>query len=40
MHGRKEHEPVTSRILLIDDDSRLADMIGEYLRDFGYEVDN
>ena len=29
---------MTSRILLIDDDSRLADMIGEYLRDFGYEV--
>ncbi len=30
---------MTSRILLIDDDSRLTDMVGDYLRRSGYEVD-
>ena len=29
---------MANRILLIDDDSRLAGMIGEYLREFGYAV--
>jgi len=30
---------VTSRLLLIDDDSRLTSMVGDYLRRNGYEVD-
>jgi DNA-binding response OmpR family regulator len=30
---------VTSRLLLIDDDSRLTAMVGDYLRRNGYEVD-
>jgi DNA-binding response OmpR family regulator len=30
---------VTSRLLLIDDDSRLTDMVGDYLRRNGFEVD-
>lgn len=29
---------MTGRILLIDDDARLADMIREYLQEFGYQV--
>ena len=32
-------EPVTSRLLLIDDDARLTDMVGGYLRHNGFEVD-
>ena len=31
--------PVTSRLLLIDDDLRLTTMVGDYLRRNGYEVD-
>jgi two-component system, OmpR family, phosphate regulon response regulator OmpR len=31
--------PVMSRLLLIDDDSRLTDMVGGYLRNNGFEVD-
>jgi DNA-binding response OmpR family regulator len=31
--------PVTSRLLLIDDDARLTDMVGGYLRHNGFEVD-
>nr|WP_206026731.1 response regulator transcription factor [Rubrivivax benzoatilyticus] len=31
--------PVTSRLLLIDDDSRLTTMVGDYLRRNGFEVD-
>jgi DNA-binding response OmpR family regulator len=30
---------VTSRLLLIDDDARLTDMVGTYLRNNGFEVD-
>ncbi len=30
---------MTSRLLLIDDDSRLTDMVGDYLRRNGFEVD-
>jgi two-component system, OmpR family, phosphate regulon response regulator OmpR len=30
---------VTSRLLLIDDDTRLTSMVGDYLRRNGYEVD-
>jgi two-component system phosphate regulon response regulator OmpR len=30
---------VTRRLLLIDDDSRLTDMVGDYLRRNGYDVD-
>ncbi len=32
-------EAVSSRILLIDDDTRLTDMVGDYLRRNGLEVD-
>jgi len=31
---------VTSRLLLIDDDARLTDMVGDYLRRNGFEVDS
>ena len=31
--------PVTSRLLLIDDDVRLTDMVGGYLRHNGFDVD-
>jgi two-component system, OmpR family, phosphate regulon response regulator OmpR len=30
---------MTARLLLIDDDARLSDMVGDYLRGCGYEVD-
>ncbi len=30
---------MTARLLLIDDDARLTDMVGDYLRRNGYEVD-
>jgi DNA-binding response OmpR family regulator len=30
---------VTPRLLLVDDDQRLTDMVGEYLRRHGFEVD-
>jgi len=30
---------LTARLLLIDDDARLTDMVGDYLRRNGYEVD-
>ena len=30
---------MSSRLLLVDDDSRLTDMVGEYLRRNGFEVD-
>ena len=30
---------MTTRLLLIDDDLRLADMVGGYLRSNGFEVD-
>jgi DNA-binding response OmpR family regulator len=30
---------MTARLLLIDDDARLASMVGDYLRDAGFEVD-
>ena len=32
-------DTVTARLLLIDDDTRLTGMVGEYLRRNGYEVD-
>jgi two-component system phosphate regulon response regulator OmpR len=32
-------DAVTARLLLIDDDTRLTGMVGEYLRRNGYEVD-
>ena len=31
---------LTSKLLLIDDDSRLTDMVGGYLRNHGFEVDS
>src|SRR5438105_8559466 len=31
--------PMSSRLLLIDDDARLSSMVGEYLRGAGFEVD-
>ncbi len=31
---------MTSRLLLIDDDARLTDMVGDYLRRNGFEVDS
>ena len=31
---------MTSRLLLIDDDARLAAMVGDYLRAAGFEVDH
>ncbi len=34
-----EDPAVTSRLLLIDDDTRLTAMVGDYLRRNGYEVD-
>ena len=30
---------MTARVLLIDDDSRLTTMVGDYLRRNGFEVD-
>ena len=30
---------MTTRLLLIDDDARLSDMVGDYLRGCGYQVD-
>ena len=30
---------MTSRLLLIDDDSRLSAMVGDYLRGAGFEID-
>ena len=37
--GLCETRAVTSRLLLIDDDLRLTEMVGEYLRRSGFEVD-
>ena len=37
--GLCETRAVTSRLLLIDDDLRLTDMVGDYLRRSGFEVD-
>ena len=34
-----ETRTVSSRLLLIDDDARLTDMVGDYLRCSGFEVD-
>jgi DNA-binding response OmpR family regulator len=34
-----DRQPVTARLLLIDDDARLADMVGGYLRNNGFGVD-
>jgi two-component system phosphate regulon response regulator OmpR len=31
--------PMTTRLLLIDDDARLSAMVGDYLRGGGYEID-
>ena len=33
-----EHRTVASQLLLIDDDLRLTDMVGSYLRQNGFEV--
>ncbi len=37
--ARDQHATVTARLLLIDDDTRLTGMVGDYLRRNGYEVD-
>jgi len=34
-----QSDGMTTRILLIDDDTRLAEMVGDYLRGGGFEVD-
>jgi DNA-binding response OmpR family regulator len=37
--GHADRNTVTARLLLIDDDARLADMVGGYLRNNGFGVD-
>jgi DNA-binding response OmpR family regulator len=37
--GYADRNTVTARLLLIDDDARLADMVGGYLRNNGFGVD-
>jgi two-component system, OmpR family, phosphate regulon response regulator OmpR len=41
LQGRAYFQPttVTQRLLLIDDDARLTTMVGDYLRQHGFEVD-
>ncbi len=34
------HSAMTARLLLIDDDARLASMVGDYLRQAGFEVES
>jgi two-component system, OmpR family, phosphate regulon response regulator OmpR len=36
----REDAPLTTQLLLIDDDLRLTDMVGGYLRQHGFEVDS
>ena len=40
-NSRPSHSahPMTARLLLIDDDARLSAMVGEYLRNSGFEVE-
>jgi DNA-binding response OmpR family regulator len=35
----RQSHPMSARLLLIDDDARLASMVGDYLRNSGFEVD-
>jgi DNA-binding response OmpR family regulator len=38
-HAVTSHPPMSSRLLLIDDDARLSSMVGDYLRNSGFQVE-
>ena len=38
-HPSNAAHPMSARLLLIDDDARLSSMVGDYLRNSGFEVE-